>query len=135
MPWKTCDAMELRCEFVELAGREGANIRELCRRFGISAPTGYKWRARDRAGESFEDRSRRPLESPGKTSAAMEELIVAARHEHPAWGGRKLKRWQEDRGIKDVPSASTITESKPCLRSLQAPRFQRGDGIAPSGGR
>jgi transposase InsO family protein len=110
MPWKTCNPMELRREFVELARCEGANIRELCRRFRISAPTGYKWRARDRAGESFEDRSRRPLESPGKTPAAMEELIVAARLEHPAWGGRKLKRWLEDRGIKEVPSASTITE-------------------------
>lgn len=109
MPWKACDAMELRREFVELALHDGANIRELCRRFGVSPPTGYKWLARHRAGESLGDRSRKPLESPGKTVAAMEELIVAARHEHPAWGGRKLKRWLENRGINGVPSASTIT--------------------------
>src|SRR5688572_11423584 len=109
MPWKACDGMELRREFVELALHDGANIRELCRRFGVSPPTGYKWLARHRAGESLGDRSRKPLESPGKTVAAMEELIVAARHEHPAWGGRKLKRWLENRGINGVPSASTIT--------------------------
>jgi len=109
MPWKICDAMELRREFVELACREGANVRELCRRFGISAPTAYKWLARDRAGESLGDRSRKPLESPGKTSEAMESMVIAARREHPAWGGRKLKRWLENRGAGNVPSASTIT--------------------------
>lgn len=109
MPWKTCNAMELRREFVELASREGANLRELCRRFGISAPTAYKWLTRHRAGEALGDRSRKPLESPGKTAAEMEARVIAVRQEHPAWGGRKLKRWLEDRGIKGVPSASTIT--------------------------
>ncbi len=109
MPWKTCDAMELRREFVELARREGANVRELCRRFGISPPTAYKWLARDRAGECLADRSRKPRESPGKTPAAMEHKVVAARREHPAWGGRKLKRWLENRGETGVPSAGTIT--------------------------
>lgn len=109
MPWKTCNAMELRREFVELASREGANLRELCRRFGISAPTAYKWLKRHRAGEALGDRSRKPLESPGKTAAEMEARVIAVRQEHPAWGGRKLKRWLEDRGIKGVPSASTIT--------------------------
>jgi transposase InsO family protein len=29
---------------------------------------------------------------------------------HPAWGGRKLRRRLEDRGVEQVPSASTITE-------------------------
>lgn len=43
MPWKACNTMNLRQEFVELARQEGANVRELCRRFGISAPTAYKW--------------------------------------------------------------------------------------------
>ncbi|MCK6414352.1 MAG: helix-turn-helix domain-containing protein, partial [Giesbergeria sp.] len=43
MPWKACNTMSLRQEFVELARQEGANRRELCRRFGISSPTAYKW--------------------------------------------------------------------------------------------
>ena len=46
MPWSTRDTMSLREEFVALAQQEGANRRELCRRFGISAQTGYKWLAR-----------------------------------------------------------------------------------------
>ena len=42
--------MELRGEFVSLASQEDANVSELCRRFGISRKTGYKWLARG-AGE------------------------------------------------------------------------------------
>jgi transposase-like protein len=34
--------MELRMEFVMLAGQPGANVAALCRRFGISRKTGYK---------------------------------------------------------------------------------------------
>lgn len=109
MPWKTCNKMELRRDFVSMADREGANMRELCRRFGISAPTGYKWLARYRAGVDLEDYSRRPAHSPGQTPTEMEGKIVAARKLHPAWGGRKLKRWLEDRGEIEVPAASTIT--------------------------
>ena len=50
MPWKERDTVSLRREFVELATQPDANLRELCRRFGISAPTGYKWMNRFAVG-------------------------------------------------------------------------------------
>ena len=37
MPWQEVSVMEQRGAFVRLALLEGANRRELCRRFGISA--------------------------------------------------------------------------------------------------
>jgi transposase InsO family protein len=40
----------------------------------------------------------------------MEQVIVEARQAHPAWGGRKLKRWLEKQGCQAVPQPSTITE-------------------------
>lgn len=43
MPRMGGSAVDVRVEFVTLAEAEGTNIRELCRRFRISAPTGYKW--------------------------------------------------------------------------------------------
>ena len=54
--------MSLRRELVELALAEGANVSELCRRFGVSRKTGYKWLSRHRSGglEGLADRSRRP---------------------------------------------------------------------------
>lgn len=51
MPWREVSVMEQRHEFIRLALLEGANLRELCRRFGISPQSGYKWLRRWSAGE------------------------------------------------------------------------------------
>ena len=65
MPWSEVSVMDQRREFVRLALQEGANRRELCRRFGISPDVGYKWLARWQAGDrELADRSRRPHAMP-----------------------------------------------------------------------
>ncbi|MDU9416623.1 helix-turn-helix domain-containing protein, partial [Pseudomonas sp. zfem005] len=43
MPWQECTTMSIRREFVLLAQHPQSNIRELCRRYGISPKTAYKW--------------------------------------------------------------------------------------------
>src|SRR5271155_4770555 len=99
MSWVSRSIVELRREFVSLALQEGSNVSELCRRFGISRKTGYKWLGRGEAeGGCFSDRSRRPRESPTRTGEAVEAKIVALRSSHPAWGGRKLRRRLQDQG-------------------------------------
>lgn len=112
MPWTVCDAMSQRREFVGLARAEGTNMSDVCRRFGISRKTGYKWLGRYRAegASGLADRSRRPQCSPGQTSAVMEAKVLELRGQHPAWGGRKLQRRLLDLGHQGVPVASTITE-------------------------
>jgi len=42
MPWQPKDLMQTKLEFVTLALKDGANRRELCRRFGISPKTGHR---------------------------------------------------------------------------------------------
>lgn len=110
MPWREASVMDQRREFVTLA-RNGGSIRQLCRRFEISAKTGYKWLERfDREGLSgLLDRSRRPRRSPRQVEEAIEERVVALRRTHPCWGGRKLRRRLRDLGYTEVPAASTIT--------------------------
>lgn len=112
MPWKECDTMSLREEFVSLAMSEGTNISFLCRRFGISRTTGYKWvdRYRAQGGEGLRDFSCRPRHSPTRTEAWLEETVLKLRDRHPSWGGRKLRRRLQDLGTAPVPAASTITE-------------------------
>ena len=107
MPWKEVSKMDERREFVRLAMQEGANRRELCRRFGIHPDTGYKWLARAAAGEELSDRSRRPHTNPGRTPAAIEQRVVAVRDAHPAWGARKIVHCLDREGIAS-PVRSTV---------------------------
>lgn len=111
MAWKEVTIMSQRIEFITLALREGANISELCRRFGISRKTGYKFLARyhDEGLRGLCDRSKRPRTSPNRTAYETEKLILKLRDKHPAWGGRKLKRRLENMGYSDIPTPSTIT--------------------------
>src|SRR5438067_8238129 len=92
MPWQEVSIMDQRREFVELAMQEGANRRELCRRFKIHPATGYKWLGRWATDEELADRSRRPHSSPRRTERPMEARILALRDAHPAGGARKSRR-------------------------------------------
>lgn len=109
MPWREVSVMNEREEFVLLASREEANIRELCRRFGISPTTGYKWLSRHaRSGQAgLADQSRRPVRSPWRTPDEVEAAIVALRARHPYWGARKLHGALRTR-LEPLPAISTI---------------------------
>src|SRR6201988_1559046 len=110
MPWKESTCMTQRHEFVLLANASGTNQSELCKRFGISRKTGYKWRARFQTDEAqaLPDRPRRPKRSPRRTLACIEEQLLALRSEHPAWGGRKLRARLLALGQANVPPARAI---------------------------
>lgn len=132
--------MELRHEFVALAQQDGANIRQLCRRFGISAPTAYKWLARHASDgpSGLIDRSRRPQTTPGRTPASIEAAVVQARLQFPTWGGRKIKAFLARQGDDHLPSPSTITRIlerhgllEMTATSRQGP-FQRFEAAAPN---
>lgn len=111
MPWKETTAMSERKTFVSHALKAEASFSALCREFGISRKTGYKWleRYREEGLGGLEDQPRRPQHSPTQTVPEVEQVIVEARQAHPVWGSRKLKRWLENRGYRSIPAPSTIT--------------------------
>lgn len=127
MPWREASAMSERLDFVTSARSSELTLRALCRRFGISEPTGRKWRQRfsaeGRAG--LQDRSRRPYTQPARTASALEERVCEAAQTHPAWGPRKLHRWLADRGVAP-PAPSTIQ------RVLERCGIERVRAVAPS---
>jgi len=112
MPWTEVNRMSLRKEFVMLAQNDSVDISELCRRFGISRKTGYKWLKRYREGgeANLKDRSRQPTRCPHQTPSTMEKKVVELRKRKSAWGGRKIRAHLLQKGHKGVPAASTITE-------------------------
>jgi transposase InsO family protein len=108
MSWREVSVMDQRREFVRLAMQEGANRRELCRRFGISPQIGYKWIGRWLEGDSeLSDRSHRPHHSPGRSDSRIEQRVLEMREVHPAWGARKIARCLDRRGVT-VPAVSTV---------------------------
>ena len=111
MPWKENTTMSQRQEFVELALKENANVRALCREFGITPRTGYKWikRYQEQGEAGLYDRSRRPQNSPYKSSPMLEGAVLKVRRAHPTWGGRKIQWQLVQDGMKSIPAASTIT--------------------------
>jgi transposase InsO family protein len=109
MPWREVSLMDQRLEFIRLFRQPDVNRRELCRRFGISPKTAYKWLARAGAKEKdwARDRSRRPHLSPAKSAEAIEAAVLKIRDAHPVWGARKIQRRLQDH--RDcVPVASTV---------------------------
>ena len=94
MPWKDVKVSEQRIRFVLRASAGVEEMAGLCREFGISRQTGYKWLKRYRQAERIEDLgelSRRPLRSPAKTAAEIEARVVEERQRRPDWGARKLR--------------------------------------------
>lgn len=115
--------MKQRENFVEAAARHEMSMSALCREYGISRKTGYKWLNRASGGQSLADKSRRPHVQPAKTPQETERLIVDTRAGHPAWGGKKIKSVLEAMGHPDIPSAKTcgtILKRNGCIHPEEA---------------
>ena len=106
MPWKDKTVEELRKEFVE-AAESCSNFSLLCREFGITRATGYKWVKRYENEETLSDRSRRPNITANKTSEVIEAQIVETRTVHPGWGAKKIKVSLENKGM-EMPCVKTV---------------------------
>lgn len=107
MPWETNTVMEQRERFVEAVQRHDKTFSALCRDYGISRKTGYKWLSRAGEGQRLCDQSRCPHRQPSKTAWDTEQLILDVRTANPTWGGKKIKAALEAAGHKGIPSAKT----------------------------
>lgn len=102
--------MSLKMEFVEKALRPGVRMAELCRQYGISRETGYKWlnRFKREGYAGLEEQSRAPHSSPLMKAEELVQSVLEAREAHPSWGPRKLHELVARRFGADAPSVSTI---------------------------
>jgi transposase InsO family protein len=107
MPWERRTVKEQRQEFVE-AAQSCRNFSVLCREYGISRATGYKWLSRSADGEDLIDRSRRPHNSPNRISPETESQILEIRNDNPGWGARRIHCIMERRGCEELPCVKTV---------------------------
>src|SRR6266511_6412996 len=92
MPWQETCAMMERMRFVRAVTAGEASMALLCRQYGISRKTGYKWLTRyQQAGVAgLVERSRAPQHHPQAVRPAVREAVLALRGQHPSWGPKKL---------------------------------------------
>jgi transposase InsO family protein len=103
--------MSERLKFIAAYLEYEARFIDLCRDFGVSRKTGYKWvRRYDADGAAaLVDRSRAPHTHPNAVPMDAVQAILSIRRRHPRWGPRKLLvllRRQQPRIV--LPAASTI---------------------------
>src|SRR5258708_20228382 len=106
MQWRTMDVHEQRVEFVVAAARKSKPFRSLCHEFGISRPTGYLWLRRYQwhGVQGIAERSRKPLASPGRTAAVLEQRVIGVRLRYPDWGTSKLASVLGREGVELAPN-------------------------------
>jgi len=113
VPWKETCVMDERMQFVGMYLEHELGMASLCRHFGISRKTGYKWVGRyiEAGVEGLGERSRSPQFHRHAVSERCVEAVLAARGVHPTWGPRKLRAWLQRQCVNIVwPAPSTIGE-------------------------
>lgn len=82
---------------------------ELCRRYGISRMTGYKWvgRFEEEGLIGLKDRSRKPKTRTREIPHEITTQIISYRQAHPSWGATKIRKILL-REFAEVPSRRTI---------------------------
>ena len=112
MPWKEVEAVNLRQEFVLKSLSKVVDFGSLCREYGVSRKTGYKWVARfkEMGLGGLRDRSRRPNSSPGTLGEDVICELVRIKNAVPrSWGPKKvLSVYQRERGVLAGPSLSSV---------------------------
>jgi putative transposase len=140
MPWKETCAMSEREAFVVAAlgvGRVGVSVGEVCRAFGISRKTGYKWLARHHAEglAGLGDRSRARRTQEHAVSDEVLLLLLDTRARHPTWGAKKLLPYLQRRHthIAHWPALSTIGDilRRHGLTKTKSARRARAHSVAP----
>lgn len=130
MPWKETDAMKEKRSFIEAMLKEKQPFRELCREYGISEKTGYKWRNRfyEQGYAGLEEETRAPHEHPNAIDGDSAAELIRLRLAHPSWGGKKLQAlYQRAHPNQPLPSLSSVNRIIEKAGLLKKKRVHKAD--------
>ena len=101
--------MNQRTEFVLRSYEPEVVFLDLCREYGISTKTGYKWRKRfeEDGRKGLVDQSRRPHSHSEELKESVVCEIIRLKHAHMRWGPRKIREVYL-RGHGQAPSESSF---------------------------
>jgi len=121
MPWMETRVSDHRMRFIVEYGCQDESMAQLCRQYGISRKTGYKWLRRWQADGpgGLEDHSRAPQHHPRRVSVEHVAKILELRDRY-GWGPKKLLALLKGQGPQiQWPAISTMEQIlKDCGRII-----------------
>ena len=102
--------MDQRMEFV-MKALSSSDFGRLCRDFGISRKTGYKWKERfmSHGLAGLHEQSRKPLSHAQQLPEAVVCEMVRLKQAHPHWGPRKIRElYRRAHRATEPPSESSF---------------------------
>ena len=114
MPWNAMDLLDQKLMFLGDVLRDQDSFSGLCRRYGISRKTGYKWLERYRRSglDGLNDRSSRPHGHPCRVPHAIRQEIAHLRTQGQlTLGAKKIQaKLRERHPDLEPPAISTINK-------------------------
>jgi putative transposase len=111
MPWDLKTLKQSKTRFIQQQQAGGRSFAALCRLFGISRKTGYKWRRRfrTRGWAGLAARSQNVRSNLRQRHPKWHRRLRRLRLTHPLWGAKKLRRLLVERyGERAVPHRATL---------------------------
>lgn len=103
--------MDLKQQFINEMLTSEIPFSHLCKRYGISEKTGYKWKNRflEQGNAGLLDQSRQPLNHPNQLDGDTAAELIAFKIAHPAWGPKKIRElYARAYPNKATPSLSSV---------------------------
>ena len=102
--------MDQRMRFLVACRDTDEAFAAICREFGVSRKTGYKWLERyDTLGVAgLVDQPRVAEAHPRWLTDAAVDAIIEARKDHPHWGPKKLQVWM----CKSRPELARVASAR-----------------------
>lgn len=111
MPWKEADLVDIKYEFILKSFNKDKTFTELCREYGISTKSGYKWKQRFLEGglPALEEISRRPTSNGNKIPEEVSVELIRIKNLHKKWGASKILQVYKNNHPGDyAPARSTV---------------------------
>lgn len=112
MSWKAKDVLTMKEEIITKVLEDQSSISDLAKEYSVSRQTIHKWvnRFKEHGADGLVELSRRPHNSPNRTSGKDAQLVLDIQKKHQGWGGRKLRQRLINKGYdaNDLPSESTF---------------------------
>lgn len=121
MSWE-CRTVEEQREAFVIAAQNSKNFSAVCREFGITRKTGYKWMKRYSEGKPMKNQSTAPTFIANKTPAETEKLIIDLRTDNPGWGASTIHRVLENEGhaMPCVKTVNNILHRYGCIDPVES---------------